>query len=222
MWQSSNEGFTWTRLLPNEHFVFFYLHGYSHDRAYLITASRTFYYTTDTGQNWYKLQAPTVPNTFGASVLHFHPTSDYLIWTGNADCEGGATANGKCRAIAYYSTDNGRNWRTIEEYIRNCAWARDAQLKIDRTQVLCESYRDKKGDQRLFQPATNPLQLVGGSQFFSQKKKLFDRVVGFAKFSAFLIVAEVSSCYINNPMSSKLNDRCSIWNRSSLSIFKCR
>lgn len=78
----------------------------------------------------------------------------------------------------------------IESYVRNCAWARDAQLRIDATQVICESYRDKSGSQRYFQ-AGNPLELVGGTNFFSKKSKLFDRVVGFAKFAEFLIVAEV-------------------------------
>ncbi|KAH8108890.1 hypothetical protein DFH11DRAFT_1818258 [Phellopilus nigrolimitatus] len=56
------------------------------------------------------------------------------------------------------------------------------------TQIICESYKEK-GNQRLFQANTKPLQLVGGAQFFS-KKVLFDRVIGFAKFSEFLIVAE--------------------------------
>jgi hypothetical protein len=191
VWQSSNEGYTWTRPVPDEEFVYFYMHSYSNDRAYLITRSRTFYYTTDGGVKWYKQTAEAVPNTFGAPVLHFHPTSDYLIWTGNVDCETGPSLSGKCRAVAYYSTDNGRNWRTVEEYVRNCAWARDSELKIDRSQILCESYREKKGDQRMFQPNSNSLQLVSGSNFFKDKRKLFDRVVGFAKFSEFLIVAEV-------------------------------
>lgn len=79
----------------------------------------------------------------------------------------------------------------IEEYVRNCAWAKDAELAVDRSQILCESYRDKVGSQRYFQ-SNNPLQLVGGSDFFKKKKTLFNQVVGFAKFAEFLIVAEVS------------------------------
>ena len=74
--------------------------------------------------------------------------------------------------------------------MRNCQWARDSELKIDDTQILCESYRDKTGSQRFFQ-SDNPLELVGGTKFFQKKKKLFDHVAGFAKFSEFLIVAEV-------------------------------
>jgi hypothetical protein len=187
MWQSSNEGYTWSRIFPDERFLAFYLHTYSNDRAYLITNTNKFYYTTDAGRQWNDLQAPTVPNTFGAQVLNFHPQSDYLIWTGNEGCEG----NGEnCHAEAHYSRDNGRRWTLIEKYVRNCAWARDSELKIDGSQILCESYRDKQGSQRFFQ-GDNPLELIGGTRFFEKKTKLFDHVVGFAKFSEFLVVAEV-------------------------------
>lgn len=176
--------------MSNERFVVFYHHTYSSDRAYLLTATKRFYYTTDAGKSWNALDAPTIPNTFGAVIMHFHPTSDYILWTGNEGCEGNAA---NCRAVAHYSVDNGRRWTKVEEYVRNCAWARDKELVIDSTQIICESYKDKSGNQRLFTSNSNALQLVGGSQFFSKKQVLFDRVVGFAKFSEFLIVAEVSS-----------------------------
>ena len=189
MWQSSNEGYIWHQLYPDERFVVFYHHSYSHDRAYLLTAGRRFYYTTDTGRTWNHLDAPTVPNTFGAVIMHFHPSSDFILWTGNEGCEGAASS---CRAVSHYSTDNGRRWHKVEEYVRNCAWARDKELLIDGTQIICETYKEKKGNQRTFHPNSNPLQLVTGSQYYSNKKVLFDRVVGFAKFSEFLIVAEVS------------------------------
>ena len=188
IWLTRNEGYTWSRLYPNERFVAFYLHAYSHDRAYLITNTRRYYTTIDGGRTWAQKDAPTPPNTFGAQILHFHPNSEYLIWTGDENCEGNGN---ECHAMASYSTNHGGSWRKLESYIRNCAWARDSELRIDSTQVLCESYRDKKGNQRAFQVTENPLQLVGGSQFFSDKRVLFNRVVGFAKFSEFLIVAEV-------------------------------
>ena len=44
------------------------------------------------------------------------------------------------------------------------------------------------------------LELVGGN-FFQNKKKLFNAVVGFAKFSEYLIVAEVNI----PPFSGKVN-----------------
>ncbi|KAJ7626363.1 vacuolar protein sorting/targeting protein 10 [Mycena polygramma] len=188
IWQSSNEGYTWDQKFPEERFVAFYHHKYSSGRAYLITNSNKFYTTTDSGRTWNPLLAPTPPNTFRAQVLRFHPDSDRLIWTGNKDCDGPLARN--CHAEAQYSRDNGRKWTFVENYVVNCAWAKDARLDADPTEILCESYRDKTGSQRFFQ-SDNPLSLVEGSAFFTKKKKLFDQVVGFAKFSEFLIVAEL-------------------------------
>jgi len=74
--------------------------------------------------------------------------------------------------------------------VRNCAWTRDKEINADPNEILCESHRDKKGPQRLF-TSDNPLELVVGGNFYQRKKKLFDQVVGFAKFSEFLVVAAV-------------------------------
>lgn len=190
MWQSSNEGYSWVQLFPDKRFLAFYHHKYSVDRAYLITDSETFYYTTDTGRTWNPASAPTPPNAFGAQVLHFHPTSDLLIWTGNRDCNGNGDT---CRAEAQFSRDNGRNWDFIESYVRNCAFAKDARLDADPTEIVCESYKDKEGSQRYFGTFNNPLELVVGRNYFdkSKKRRLFESVVGFTKFSEFLVVAEV-------------------------------
>ncbi|RDB27786.1 Vacuolar protein sorting/targeting protein 10 [Hypsizygus marmoreus] len=189
MWQSSNEGYTWKQLFPGRRFLAFYHHKYTPDRAYLITDTELFYYTTDTGRTWNEQRAPTPPNYFGAQVLRFHPSSDNLIWTGNRDCTGGGK---NCHAEAQYSRDNGRKWYLVEKYVRNCAFTKDKELQADPNEILCESYRDKKGAQKDFE-ADNPLQLVVGSNFFSRKRKLFDQVVGFAKFSEFLVVASTQS-----------------------------
>lgn len=188
VWQSSNEGFSWKRLYEDDHFLSVIMHAHSSDRAYLVTDTRKMYYTTDTGRTWSTIQAPADPNPFNIEMLDFHPTRpDWLIFTGAADCKD--TLSQKCRAIAYYSTDNGRHWKKLEEYVRTCSWARDARLKIDEREIICESYRDKKGSQR--SPDYNPLQLIAGQQFYSKKTKLFDSVVGFATFSEYLIVAEL-------------------------------
>ena len=79
----------------------------------------------------------------------------------------------------------------MEKYVRNCAWARDKGLLVDMSQILCESFRDKTGSQRFFQMGTNPMQLVSGRDFYKARTKMFDEIVGFAKFSEYLIVAEV-------------------------------
>lgn len=72
----------------------------------------------------------------------------------------------------------------------NCAWATDTKLNADPTEILCESYKKKEGSQKFFQD-DNALELVEGQAFFTKKKTLFNHVVGFAKFSEYLIVAEV-------------------------------
>ncbi|KAI0262354.1 Oligoxyloglucan reducing end-specific cellobiohydrolase [Gloeopeniophorella convolvens] len=189
IWQSSNEGYTWNRLFPEETFLAFFHHTFTSDRAYLITDSRKFYYTTDTGRTWNPHTAETPPNTFGVQVLHFHPeNSDWIIWTGDEDCGSGSGTT--CHATAHFSRDNGRRWTFVEKYVRNCVWARDKGLLVDPSQILCESYRDKTGSQRFFQMGSNPMQLVGGSDFYNKKTKIFNEIVGFTKFSEYLIVAE--------------------------------
>ncbi|KAF8894237.1 vacuolar protein sorting/targeting protein 10 [Gymnopilus junonius] len=188
MWQSSNEGYSWNQLSSDSKILAFYHHKYSKDRAYLITETDEFFYTTDTGRNWYSNRAPTPPNMFGAQVIRFHPNSDYLIWVGNKDCVSGT--GGKCRAEAQYSRDNGRKWNVIDSYVRNCAFAKDSQIDADPSEIICESYKDKEGNQRYLENRS-PMELVVGSNFYNKKYKLFNWVVGFAKFSEFLIVAEM-------------------------------
>lgn len=201
IWQSSNEGYTWDHKFDDEQFVAFYHHKHSSGRAYLLTSSTKFYTTTDSGRTWNPLYAPTPPNTFRAQILRFHTDSDRLIWIGNKDCEGAFPSN--CHAEAQYSRDNGRTWTFVENYVQNCAWATDARINADPTEILCESYQHKSGSQRFFQ-GDNHLSLVEGSSFFTKNKKtLFDQVVGFTKFSEFLIVAQVRECvYLRSKLAA--------------------
>lgn len=175
------------QLEPEERFLSFYHHKYASDRAYAITPEKKFLYTTNTGRSWHAAEAPTVPNSFGLPVMRFHPESDYLIWTGDEGC---SERGEDCHAVSHYSRDNGRTWVLLDKYVRNCAWARDATLYTDPSEIICESYRDKTGSQKFFQ-MDNPLELIEGTSYYTKKRKLFDHVVGFAKFSEFLIVAEV-------------------------------
>ncbi|KAG2012263.1 signal sequence binding protein [Coprinopsis cinerea AmutBmut pab1-1] len=184
IWQSSNEGYTWSQLFKNERFVAFYHHKYSNERAYLITRTKKFYYTTDTGRSWNTMTAPNPPNTFDARVLRFSPSdTDFLIWTGNADCERGKT---NCHAEAHFSRKNGRGWTLIDKYVRNCAFAEDKDLSADPSDIICESVKEKKG----MQVKGARMELVAGSGYYQGRKRvLFENVVGFAKFSEFLVVA---------------------------------
>ncbi|KDQ06635.1 hypothetical protein BOTBODRAFT_181398 [Botryobasidium botryosum FD-172 SS1] len=193
VWQSSNEGYTWRQPHPKERFLGIYMHSHSHDRAYLITDSLKLYVTTTQGRNWIELWAPMLPNSLGIQTLQFHPLqSDWLIWTGSTGCTGPSSSLDPCRTEAFYTRDHGRAWHSIESYVKTCSWARDTDLKIDQTQIICESYKDKKGSQALFGPG-NPLELISGTDFYRVKKKLFDNVVGYTKFSEYLLVAEVTA-----------------------------
>lgn len=165
------------------------MHQFSGERAYLITDKKRIYHTTDTGKSWNSIYPETEPNNLGITILDFHPTKpDWLIYTGSIDCA--STLSSTCRAVAYYSTDHGKRWKKIDEYVRTCAWARDARLKIDEREIICESYKNKKGSQR--SGDYNPLELIAGANYYSKKIKIFDAVVGFASFSEYLLVGQVS------------------------------
>jgi hypothetical protein len=191
VWQSPNEGYTWTQLAGDKKILAFYMHKFAHDRAYMIS-QHTIFQTTNTGKHWYEINPPSAPNTFGIPHLQFHPQrEEYLIWTGVSEgCAEGKPLGSPCSTIAHYTIDNGRNWVHIDNYVRNCEWARDADLKVDPHQIMCERYT-KQGDQRIFTRDT-PIELVSGKDFFKHQTKLFNQVVGFTKFSEYLVVAEVS------------------------------
>ncbi|KAJ3503976.1 hypothetical protein NMY22_g18068 [Coprinellus aureogranulatus] len=145
IWQSSNEGYTWNQIRPEMKFLAFYHHKYSNERAYLITDHEKVFYTTDSGRTWNNFNAPTAPNTFGAQVLRFTPAdTDYILWVGNRNCVG---TGQYCHAEAQLSRDNGRKWQVVEKYVRNCAFAKDRELDTDPTEIICESFTNKKGRQ---------------------------------------------------------------------------
>ncbi|EEB96075.1 hypothetical protein MPER_04851 [Moniliophthora perniciosa FA553] len=134
------------------------------------------------------MDTPTPPNQFRAPVLRFQPESDRIIWTGSVNCGGGQQG---CHAEAHWSRNNGRNWELIDKYVVNCAWAADTKLQADPTEIVCESWQHKEGNQPL-QPGLG-LELIEGKRYYAkaERKKLFDSVVGFAKFSEYLVVAEL-------------------------------
>ena len=167
------------------------MHSYSDDRAYLITGGGLYYYTTDGARSWNKADGPRPPTRHAPQIMAFHPThSDYLIWMGQADCDGREQGE-HCRIEAHITFDHGRNWDLLETYIKQCAFARDSAFKVDETEIICESYRDKTGRQFSFD-MSNPLELVIGSKWYKEKQKIFNQVVGFATFSEYLLVAEIT------------------------------
>ncbi|KAI9613309.1 hypothetical protein H4Q26_009909 [Puccinia striiformis f. sp. tritici PST-130] len=189
VWQSKNQGYSWDEPVKNVKFISMQIHPYSRDRAYLIAPDRTIYYSTDKGSSWNHLRTPLEANLLGIPLIDFHPTRpDWLIWTGSEGC---MEAKGEhCKAVAYYSKDNGRYWNKIDDYVRICSWARDKKFKADERLIFCQAYQHKRGSQKSM--SDNPLQLIQGRNFFDEKKKLFDSIVGFATFEEFMVVAQIA------------------------------
>ncbi|KAH8796893.1 hypothetical protein DL96DRAFT_1566100, partial [Flagelloscypha sp. PMI_526] len=179
VWQSPNEGWSWKEVIP----------GQSDDRAYLITSTEKFWWTTDGGQTWIQGKAPSRPNSFGNAILKFHPNSDWLIWIGEHDCKHMMSTT--CRSSAWYSTNNGYQWHEVEQYVTNCGWAKDRDIDAEEKEIVRESYREKSGSQRI---NISPLELIVGGGFYdsNRRKKVFDGVVGFTKFSEFMVVATIN------------------------------
>ena len=167
-------------------------HEYSPHRAYLLTHSNNFFYTTDSGRSWYQMAAPAPSNTFGAPVLSFSSSADYLIWAGDVGCSGtqGAT---NCHMETYYSVIHGRRWKFVESYARHCEWARETGSKRHSSQIACEVYARKEGNQRHFSSVYNPVQLVSGANFYKEKNVLLQNIVGFHRSPDYDLVAKVSS-----------------------------
>ncbi|CAH7670748.1 hypothetical protein PPACK8108_LOCUS5483 [Phakopsora pachyrhizi] len=188
VWQSNNQGYSWDEPIKNAKFISMQIHPYSRDRAYLISPDQTIYYTTDKGSSWNNLKTPMSPNLLGLPLLDFHPTrSDWLIWSGSEGCLSREKAN--CKAVAFYTKDNGRYWSKIDDYVRVCSWGRDKKFKVEERAIYCESYLHKRGSQMGM--TDNPLRLILGRNFYSDRKTLFDSIVGFATFEEFMVVAQV-------------------------------
>ncbi|PWZ03508.1 LOW QUALITY PROTEIN: Oligoxyloglucan reducing end-specific cellobiohydrolase [Testicularia cyperi] len=196
VWQSLNDGFAWKQVVTDgssssgeDRFLTMALHAYDKNRGYLVTAGQRVYYTKNQGFSWDWFSAPLPANGLGIAILDFHPEkSDWLIWTGSRDCTF-ANGGGDCHAEAFYSDNNGYSWKKLDSYVRTCSWARDSRLRMDLRTIFCESYKDKRGNQRDF-TASNRLQLVRGDDFYRKKTTIFDAIVGFAVFEQYLIVAE--------------------------------
>ncbi len=195
VFQSLNDGYSWKQLVADgeptsaeDRFLTMALHAYDKKRGYLVTAGQRVYYTTDQGATWNWFSAPLPANGLGIGILDFHPDkSDWLIWTGSRDC---TFSTGKdCHAEAWYSDTNGAKWEKIDSYVRTCSWGRDKKLMMDPRTIFCESYQDKRGNQRDF-TAANRLQLIRGDDFYHKRTRVFDAIVGYAVFEQYLIVAE--------------------------------
>ncbi|RIA92294.1 hypothetical protein C1645_765456 [Glomus cerebriforme] len=190
VWRSIDEGHTWTSLnVSSEGIYGIFQNPHFNNYAYLITLGKTHYYTSDSGTTFNPFIVPIEPNLLRIPILSFHSDKpDYLIYTGSEECNDEWSQ--KCHTKAYYTSNNGAKWNEINTYVRICQWARsNKKFHKPSDLIICESYRDKKGSQRIF--LNNPLQLVSSKDFFKREKTYFDNIVGTAIFEEFMVVAEL-------------------------------
>lgn len=192
VFRSRDQGEYWSKVYEGERFVSIIQHPYDHGYAYLITADAKAYYTKDQGQTWDELNIPMKPNSFGYPPIDMHPKHpDWLIWLGSTGCDSIFAQD--CHTTAYYTKNNGQDWVEIDTYTRLCSWARDTRFETNDELIYCQSYRNKHGSQLNFH-SDNPQQLLASRDFFqSDRRTLFENVLGFATFEEYMVVAEINS-----------------------------
>ncbi|PKY15605.1 Oligoxyloglucan reducing end-specific cellobiohydrolase, partial [Rhizophagus irregularis] len=188
VWRSTDEGYTWTSvskekiygLIQNPHF---------NKYAYLITLGDRHLYTSDSGATFNEFKVPTKPNLLQIPILSFHlDKPEYLIYIGSIDCEDEWSQT--CHTQASYTWNNGKDWKSLDTYVRVCQWARNKKFKVHQDLIICESYLNKEGSQKTF--FNNPLKLVSSDNFFKNKNTApIENIVGFTIYEEFMIVAEV-------------------------------
>ncbi|RKP09905.1 hypothetical protein THASP1DRAFT_13625, partial [Thamnocephalis sphaerospora] len=200
VWRSADEGKTWNRVGEDlgVEFTGVYRDPFVRERAIFVTANSKHYVTDDRGTTLQPLSVPLSPSIFDTPIFQFHPKQPrWLLYLGQAGC--GSTRASKdrrdsteCQAKAFVSQNGGSDWKAIESYVRTCNWAASAKFSAYAEDVvLCEVYQRKEGSQRSF--VDNPLQLVVGDKFFSNKQTVFDSITGFSLIDEFLMVAVTAS-----------------------------
>lgn len=169
------------------------MHSYSDDRAYLFTTTHRYYYTIDRGHSWNVAEAPLSTTRYTPFSLVFHPTlPDSLIWTGDVDCDiYDGPDSGNCHTAAYLSSDHGRTWKLIETYVNRCEFSEALGFSPGDDGIVCASYRDKKGMQHGAYE-WNPLELTIGHNWYTEKQKIFDHIIGFDTAESYLFVGAVA------------------------------
>ncbi|KAK9765550.1 vacuolar protein sorting/targeting protein PEP1 [Basidiobolus ranarum] len=189
VWRSSNEGTTWTRVLPEQGgVIFLVMHEWDNYRAYLLTDDGKLWATTDRGETFKEIEVPIFPNKMNLPLLDFHPDEpDWLLFIGSTDCPG-------CHSEAYFSTNHGRDWTLIETFAQKCIFEKSTKfVKAPKESILCSSFKNKapENDQEELirtPDSSNPLQLI----FINgkERKVVFEPIVEFAISEEFLIVAK--------------------------------
>ncbi|KIM19770.1 hypothetical protein M408DRAFT_178610, partial [Serendipita vermifera MAFF 305830] len=191
IWKSLDEGYSWSKIiLDPESSSSILIHPYDGSRAYLLTPTDVYHYTTDAGHQWFKSKFPAKTMRYTMPRLFFHPKhQDYLIWSNDVDCNYENREN--CHVGSYLSLDHGENWKLIETYVERCEFAMAMGFKSSEKGIVCASYRDKTGQQRDSEE-WNPLELTISHDWYETKEKLFDHINGFENSGNLTFVAASS------------------------------
>lgn len=170
---SRDHGVTWEKInTDGEEVVAIYPHQYLTDAVYLVTPSKTVYYSQNRGKNFYSFEAPEKPNSDQLQILQFHPTQkDWLIWTGGRDSQ----------TIAHVSTKGGDDWETLLRGVRKCQFVYREDRQGSDQLIFCEQYENQDMDA--------PISLLSSDDFFERKKELKNNVINFATMAEYIVVA---------------------------------
>lgn len=195
IWQSNDEGASWSRLMPHEMQLKLSIDKLSSDATCLTTDSSRIYCTRDAAKSWELRQSPSAFSDW--SSVSVHPlNSNWLIWNGRVGC-GRYDVHCDRHIDAYCSRDNGLSWTLLDEYVEDCRWACDGATCSYLTAIVCETFKNKRWKTDWH---NNPLELVFGDGFYDNKTKLFERIdkpLGFRDFRGNTLVISVNKVCIH-------------------------
>lgn len=70
---SSDHGKHWAPVQKGEDIVAIYPHEHNNDRVYVVTPTKTVFYSDNRGRKFHHFEAPEVPNVDHLQILGFHP-----------------------------------------------------------------------------------------------------------------------------------------------------
>lgn len=174
---SRDHGKTWKEPLKGAKVVDLIPHPYFSSAAFFLTDSNEGYWTVDRGKTLKSFKVPIKRNREGLPPLAFHEQySDWLIWTGAADCGGS-----DCHSEAHISKNRGENWELLLRYVKKCEFASREDRKDSEDLIFCEQYENEN--------AENPVQLKSSDNRFADSSVHFKDVVDFATMAEFIVVA---------------------------------
>ncbi|KAK8162966.1 vacuolar protein sorting/targeting protein 10 [Phyllosticta citrichinensis] len=180
---SHDHGKSWEPAVDGE-VVTIYPHQYFNDIVYFLTPDKTVYYSDNRGlgNSIHKFEAPAPPARERLPTMGFHPhAKSWILWTGSKDCD---MRSGDCHSVAYVSTKGGLegSWEPMLPFVQKCQFAWREERADSEKLVFCEQYAGED--------TTNPLQLLGSTDWFQTKTVHYEDVANFATMAEFIIVAK--------------------------------